>query len=321
MKKSTISFILALILCLGFATPVFANETAPIIPSITVRPPEILDDDDLTVTLTYVYDYIIYASATDHDDTVLFSLTPAGSISFNRDVELIVVNYPTATGDSEELSVAADEVLNMSQFTMLSYPHSPGRALSFTVIRPPQQSPQISESDYPAQCGSCIGFCRVSNHAVTDTVTTLQNQTPTTTPPAVTTTPTPTPTPIPAAAADTAPARTLRFTIGNATFIDNGVNRTIEAAPFIANDRTMVPLRVIGEALGATNIYFDAGVVSFILNGENITMTIGQPLPGGMGTPVIVADRTFVPLAYVVDEMGAQVRWDGNARAVYIYID
>ena len=112
--------------------------------------------------------------------------------------------------------------------------------------------------------------------------------------------------------------RTLRFVIDSTTFTDNGTSHILEAAPFIANDRTMVPLRVISEAFNATNITFANGVVSFVLNGETITMTIGQPLPNNMGTPVIIAERTFVPIAYIIDKMGAEVRWDGNTRAVYI---
>ena len=125
---------------------------------------------------------------------------------------------------------------------------------------------------------------------------------------------TPTPTP------PQSSTRVLRFTIDSTTFNDAGFPRTLEAAPFIANDRTMVPLRVIGEALGATNLALNNGVVSLNLDGQLITMTINQPLPGGMGTPVIIADRTFVPLAYIIDEMGATARWDGTARAAYIYI-
>ena len=50
-------------------------------------------------------------------------------------------------------------------------------------------------------------------------------------------------------------------------------------------------------------------------------MTVGQPLPDNMGTAVIVADRTFVPLIFVINALdGASVRWDGDARAAYIYI-
>jgi len=118
-----------------------------------------------------------------------------------------------------------------------------------------------------------------------------------------------------------AASRVLRFAIGITTYTDNGTNRTLEAAPFIQNDRTMVPLRVIGEALGATNLAHNAGVITFNINGQAFTMTVGEPLPGNMGTPVIVAGRTFVPLAFIINEMGATARWDGSARAAYIYID
>jgi len=120
--------------------------------------------------------------------------------------------------------------------------------------------------------------------------------------------------------AHTTDVRILRFAIDSTTFTDDGVPHTIEAAPFIENDRTMVPLRAIGEALGATNLSFNAEVILFNLNGRTVMMTVGEPLQNNMGTPVIVAGRTFVPLAYIINVMGAEALWDGNARAVYIYI-
>jgi len=82
----------------------------------------------------------------------------------------------------------------------------------------------------------------------------------------------------------------------------------------------MVPLRVIGEALGATNLAFNNGVITFNIDGQAFTMTVGQELPSNMGTPIIVSERTFVPLGFIVSEMGAVARWDATARAAYIYI-
>jgi len=121
--------------------------------------------------------------------------------------------------------------------------------------------------------------------------------------------------------AEDASSRILRFAIGSTTFTINGERHTLEAAPFITSGRTMVPLRVIGEALGATDLTFRAGVISLNLHGQTITMTVGEPLPGGWGTPMIVSGRTFVPLAYIVNEMGATARWDSSARAAYIYVN
>ena len=117
------------------------------------------------------------------------------------------------------------------------------------------------------------------------------------------------------------PEGVLRFVIGSVTFTNGGVVHILEAAPFIAYDRVMVPLRVIGDALGATNLAHNAGVISFEIDGRDFSMTVGEPLPGNMGTPVIVAGRTFVPLGFIANEMGADARWDSANRAAYIYID
>ena len=127
-----------------------------------------------------------------------------------------------------------------------------------------------------------------------------------------------TPVPSPAPAPPTG-ARVLRFEIGSVIYTDNGVPAILEFAPFIEAGRTMVPLRVIVEALGAGDLALNNGVVSFVLNGRVISMTIGQPLPGGMGMAVIVSGHTFVPLAYVIEEVGATVRWDAAVRVAYVY--
>jgi hypothetical protein len=113
----------------------------------------------------------------------------------------------------------------------------------------------------------------------------------------------------------------LRLVIDNATHTVNGVPVLGEVAPFIdpAYGRTMVPLRVIAEALGAEVNWIDATrTVTIAANGQFLTLQIGQPLPGGMGTAMIVNDRTFVPIAYIAETLGANVRWDADNRAVYV---
>jgi len=84
----------------------------------------------------------------------------------------------------------------------------------------------------------------------------------------------------------------------------------------------MVPLRIIAEALGAINLNFDRDtrVITFVLQGQNFTMTVGEPLPGGWGTPIILGGTTFVPLGFIVNEIGAEARWDRETRVAYIYL-
>jgi hypothetical protein len=45
---------------------------------------------------------------------------------------------------------------------------------------------------------------------------------------------------------------TIGLQIGNTSAVVNGTVMTLDAPPYIKNGRTMVPLRVIAEGLGAT---------------------------------------------------------------------
>jgi hypothetical protein len=117
----------------------------------------------------------------------------------------------------------------------------------------------------------------------------------------------------------------LRFVIGSPQYAANGMPRSIidNVAPFIdpVYDRTMMPLRAVAESLGATVTWVEeTRTVIIVRAGVTITLPVDAPLPGGMGMPAIVDGRTFVPLAYVAEQLGANVRWDGDARAVYVLL-
>ena len=114
----------------------------------------------------------------------------------------------------------------------------------------------------------------------------------------------------------------MRLSIGSVVFTRMGEIVQNDVAPFIdpAYNRAMVPLRVIAEGMGAS-VTFDDNIRTVFIrkNGQEAHLTIDQPLSGGMGTPVIQNDRTFVPLRYVSEILGATVRWNEETRAVYIY--
>jgi len=82
----------------------------------------------------------------------------------------------------------------------------------------------------------------------------------------------------------------------------------------------MVPLRTVAEALGAQVNWIEATRTVTITgaDGQLLSLQLDAPLPDGMGTPMIVNERTFVPIAYIAQMLGANVRWDEAARAVYI---
>jgi hypothetical protein len=111
----------------------------------------------------------------------------------------------------------------------------------------------------------------------------------------------------------------LRFTIDSRSYLHNGTEKQTHTAPFIANGRTMVPLRLIAEALSA-EVYWDdtARTIDITRRGETVTLSVNTPFPDDMGIPVIVNNTTFVPLRYISETFGAAVRWDAETRAVYI---
>lgn len=96
--------------------------------------------------------------------------------------------------------------------------------------------------------------------------------------------------------------------------------------------RTMVPVRPIAEALGATVDWLGESRQVRITAGEDtVVLTLGQPtaevnglvteLPGRV--PAVVArygeaERTLVPLRFVSEQLHAQVEWDNESFAARV---
>ena len=92
-----------------------------------------------------------------------------------------------------------------------------------------------------------------------------------------------------------------------------------DVAPVIRNDRTLVPIRVVTETLGGKVDW--NGVtkeVTLNIDGKEIKMTVGKTLEKYGVAPVIIDGRTFVPVRFVADELGATVAWDDATKTVTI---
>lgn len=109
---------------------------------------------------------------------------------------------------------------------------------------------------------------------------------------------------------------TVSMTIGSNDFvINNNIVTVPDAAPYIANDRTYVPFRALGEALGATVVWDnDARTVTYTLGDTEIVMTIGDTTYTINGVeksmdvaPEITGDRTYVPVRFVAEGLGFKV--------------
>jgi len=113
----------------------------------------------------------------------------------------------------------------------------------------------------------------------------------------------------------------LRLAADSNVYTINGETRESDVAPFIDDDynRTMVPLRIIAEALGAyVNWIDETRTVTIERGGVILFLQVDTPLTGDMGLPSIIDNRTFVPASYVAQLLGAYVIWDEYNNVVYI---
>jgi hypothetical protein len=118
----------------------------------------------------------------------------------------------------------------------------------------------------------------------------------------------------------------IKLQIGNTNSIVNGEVVSLDAAPVIVNNRTLVPLRFISESFGA-NVKWDPvlRIVEINFNGTDIKLQIDNELASVGGKkivldapPQIIKGRTMVPLRFIVESFNAHVEWDGDTQTITI---
>lgn len=111
-------------------------------------------------------------------------------------------------------------------------------------------------------------------------------------------------------------AGTVMFNIGSSVYNAGGVTKVMDAAPYIKDGRTYVPVRYLALALGVTenNISFENGVVTLVKGDATLKLTIGsKSLAKNDATiemdvaPEVVNGRTMLPARFVAEAFGALV--------------
>ncbi|NLK37877.1 MAG: copper amine oxidase N-terminal domain-containing protein [Epulopiscium sp.] len=112
----------------------------------------------------------------------------------------------------------------------------------------------------------------------------------------------------------------IKVTVGGTAVV-------FDQEPIIKEGRTLVPLRAIFEALGAT-IEWNAETKTVVAKDEKgveITLTVGsKEMKVGdkvvtLDAPAqIVKDRTLVPVRAIAEAFGAEVAWDAETKTVAI---
>ncbi len=123
----------------------------------------------------------------------------------------------------------------------------------------------------------------------------------------------------------------LAFTVGaeagiTINLVVNGAKLEPDVPPQVVNNRTLVPVRIVSETLGADVKWDQALKAVTITRGEDrIILVINKELAWVNGeileldvAPIIVDNRTMVPIRFVGETLNAQIGWDQDTKTVSV---
>jgi len=116
------------------------------------------------------------------------------------------------------------------------------------------------------------------------------------------------------------------LTIGSKAVDVNGKAVASDVAPVIKASRTFLPVRLIAENLGAKVEWNnDAQTVTITKGDTVIVLTVGSTTvlvngqPAELEAPVFIENsRTYLPVRFIAEKLGADVEWDGVLNTVTI---
>jgi len=118
------------------------------------------------------------------------------------------------------------------------------------------------------------------------------------------------------------------FASSDVNLVVNGKDITDLSNPVIKDDRTLIPVRFVSEELGAEVIWNnDDRTVLIKKNDESMLLKIDSKIVNYNNNdfyqvsdvaPIIINDRTYVPVRLVSNGLGAYIDWDNNTRTVVV---
>lgn len=124
------------------------------------------------------------------------------------------------------------------------------------------------------------------------------------------------------------------FAIGQASYTADGQTRPMDAMTFSANDRTYVPVRYLGYALGLAEdqVEWDGRTNTVSLGpaaGKTVRLTLGSKtltVVGGQAVamdaaPLARSGRIYLPARFVAEAFGYHVGWDSSTQTVRVSRD
>lgn len=116
------------------------------------------------------------------------------------------------------------------------------------------------------------------------------------------------------------------LTIGKKEALVFGETKVNDVAPIIKDDRTMLPARFVAENLGADVKWDnDARKVTITKDDISIIITIDSQTAIVNGKAIVLDspafienDRTYTPLRFIAEKLGADVEWNNETQEVTI---
>jgi len=120
------------------------------------------------------------------------------------------------------------------------------------------------------------------------------------------------------------PMNKVKLTVNKRTVSLNNTTLTLEQAPVIINDNTMIPIRFVTEALGGTVKWEDATRKVTITRGDKmIELWIDDPELNVNGdrvtaevAPRIMNNLSMVPLRLISEKLGWKVGWEPKGQVI-----
>ncbi len=122
---------------------------------------------------------------------------------------------------------------------------------------------------------------------------------------------------------------TIMLQIGNPNMTVNGAEKAIDeqgTAPVLINDRTLLPVRAVVEEMGGSVEWVeDTQTVILAYGSDTITLQIDNPtayLNDEAKTldtaPMIIGDRTMMPIRFIAESFGFNVGWDDATQTATV---
>lgn len=121
-------------------------------------------------------------------------------------------------------------------------------------------------------------------------------------------------------------AKEIIMKINDSNILIDGKSIISDIYPIMINDRTMIPIRLLTEALGASVEWIEQSKTIIIRSEEAlIKMNIGNKkytIDGNEYTmdiePIIVNNRTLVPIRFISEALNCTVSWDQDTQTATI---